>query len=97
MLTGAVLGALVMLLVFVILFLIGQNAAYRGQVTKLSKEQAAADMQLARLAATVQRCETQPIQFNITEEQLTFLANKLSARCQMIMDSANEAALKKLS
>jgi hypothetical protein len=97
MLTGAVLGALLMLCVFVITFLTGQNAAYRMQITGLAKEQVESDMKLARLAQTVQQRESQPITFNLTEEQVTFIANKVSARCQMILDSANEAALKKLS
>ena len=96
MLTGIGIGVLLAVLVFIILFLLGQNAAYRGQVKVLSKEQGEAESKLQYLAATVQKMQ-QPLVFNLTDEQITTLAAKVTARVQTMMNSATEEALKKLN
>lgn len=97
MLTGVILGVIITLLILAVIFLKGQNSAYAGQINKLAKEQVAADQHLAQLAAQVQRDKQQPIIFNLTEEQVTTIAAKVSGRVQVMMEAATEAALKKMN
>jgi len=97
MLTGIVIGIILSLLAFAVIFLLGQNATYRSQVKVLAKEQAFAEAQVQNLAATVQQERQKSITFNLTEEQVTTLAGKISARVQTMMEAANEAALRKMN
>jgi len=96
MLTGVVLGIIIMLLVFAVFYLKGQNVAYAGQVTKLAKEQADVERQLAYLAAREQERSHQAINVGFTDEQITTISNRLASRMQVIMDAVNAAALKKM-
>ncbi len=94
--TGIAIGIVLTLLVFVILFLLGQNAAYRGQVRVLAKEQGEAESKLQFLAGSVQKMQ-QPIVFNLTDDQITTLAAKVTTRVQTMMNAATEEALKKMN
>jgi len=97
MLTGAFLGALIVVLFFIAFFLFAQNRAFAGQIKAGAKELAAADANLRTLAAQVQKNENIPYVVNFTEEQITFIANRVSTRVQTMLDAANEAALNKLN
>ncbi len=97
LIAGAVLGALIVILLFVAFFLFAQNRAYVGQVKVLAKEQNDSDAKLAQLAATVKRNESIPYVVNFTEEQINMIAMRVTNKVQVILDAQNEAALKKLN
>lgn len=89
LIVGCILGIAIMLLVFYALLLKGQNAAYAGQMTKLAKEQAAAEIAIGRFAAVEQERIRirESISVNFSDEQVTMFADKVSRRCQTIMDA----------
>lgn len=95
MLTGALLGAIIVLLILRILFVQGQNAVYAGQVLKLAKEQGNTDKALATASAALQEMQ-KPIIFNLTDEHVTKLAERVAVRVQLILDSTQESALKRM-
>lgn len=97
MLTGAILGALIVLLLFVAFFLFAQNRAYVSQIKVLSKEQNAADEKLARLTAQVQQTQNLPYVINFSDDNVTTMANRICSRVQVILEAQQEAALKKLN
>jgi hypothetical protein len=97
MLVGVVLGIIITLLVLCCIYLAGQNRAYAGQVNELAKQQAAAEIAIGRFAAQAQADANKQIVFNLTEQQVTELAHKISSRVQTMLDAQNEAALNKLN
>lgn len=97
LLTGVALGLLIAILFCTIIYLKGQNMAYRGQINDLAVKQLDADQQVAAMASKVQDLRGQPIVVNMPDEHINILAAKISGRVQIMMDAANEAALKKLN
>lgn len=98
MLTGTILGLIIAALTAYALVLKGQNSAYAGQITRLAKEQAAAEIAIGRFVSLEQDRQRlkENITIHFTEEQITALANRLSARVQTIINSVNSNALSKL-
>lgn len=96
MLTGAVLGALIILLILAVIYLVGQNRAYAGQITVLAKEQADADTKVQQLAAHAQKMQ-QPFIINVTDEQISALSNRIFLRVQHMLDSTTAAALNRMN
>ena len=97
MLLGTVLGVIIMLLVFACLFLKGQNMAFSGQLLGMSRARVEADQKVVALEAALNRREQLPFVINFTEDQCTDMASRVCARVQTMMQSQNEAALRKLN
>ena len=98
MLTGILIGIFLVLLIFACIFFVGQNRTLAGQFKKASEELYGAQVALGRFVHLEQERQKikEGIVLNLTEEQITTLATRLSARVQIILDSQNESALSKL-
>jgi hypothetical protein len=97
MLTGAILGALIIILALAVFYLLAQNRAYVGQIKTLGKEQLAADEKLAALAAQVQATKNIPYVINFSDENVTAMANRICSRVQVILEAQQESALQKMN
>jgi Tfp pilus assembly protein PilO len=93
MLTGIIAGILIMLLLFVVLFLGGMAKTCTGQVKELSKA-----LSISELANNAYKtAAAQAVVVNVSEEQLTNLAARLSGRIQMMLEASTQAQLKKMN
>jgi cell shape-determining protein MreC len=79
--------------------LTGISRAHHSQVAKLNEELLASRTMLGRFVSLEQeRLKIkESINVNFTEENITMLASRISARVQTIINAAQDAALGKLS
>jgi hypothetical protein len=98
MLVGMLAGALLVLLLFAIVFLIGMVKTLASQVRKANKELFETQTALGRFVYLEQERQKikESISFNFTEEQITTLANRIGSRCVTLHNSEQAAALNKL-
>ena len=98
MLTGAILGAVIMLLAFYSAWLAGKHKAFIGQINTLHEELSAYKISLGRYALLEQeRLKLRElINIQFTDEQVTTLANAVTLRIRTLLASENAAALNKL-
>jgi len=99
MITGAILGIIIALLVFIILYMSGERRAHHSQVAKLNEELLASRTMLGRFISLEQERKKliDSITVNFTEENITLLASRISTRVQTIINAAQDATLGKLS
>lgn len=100
MLTGTILGIIIALLVFLVVYLAGENRAYVAQINRLAKEQAEADMNLARLAANHKMLAdimAREIVVNLSDAQINALGSRLAVTIKTVLNEQTEAALSKLN
>lgn len=89
MLLGVVLGIIITLLLFTVVFLTGQNRAYKGQIVQLGVEQAKADAEVRKLAGQVQTMK-QPIEIKLEQQQVITLAHMIITAVERIQQSLLE-------
>jgi hypothetical protein len=97
LLTGVILGAVIVLLLFAMIYFIGANRALKEQVNSLQVQQQAAAIVIRRYMEDEEQRKTQPMIVNIKDDQITNLADRIGGRVQMIIDARDAAALKKMS
>lgn len=99
MLIGILMGILLMLLALAIVYLVGQNRALAGQFKKASVELYDAQVALGRFVHLEQERMKlkESVVVNFTEDQITALGVRVSARVQTILESQQESALSKLN
>lgn len=94
-----VLGIVFVLLNVAIIGLVGALGSARLDVKKAHKELNDTQVLLGRIVILEQQREKLKELINVTfsEEQITLLANRVSNRCQTILDSEHQSALSKLN
>ena len=99
MLIGIMMGIFLCLLVFAVIYLLGQNRILAGQFKKASAELYDAQVALGRFVSLEQHRQKmkEDIIVNFTEEQITHLGTRISARIQTVLDSQRESALIKMN
>jgi hypothetical protein len=100
MLVGTILGIIIALLIFAVVYLKGANRAYEGQINKLTKEQLASDESLARLTANHQTLASIMARENVvylTDQQINQLGSRLAVTIKTVLNEQTEAALAKLN
>lgn len=95
MLTGAIMGAAIVLLILFCIFLKGKNVALAEQATKLATEVVTAEQKLHQVIERV-RVLQQPVEVRFTDEQVMNLANTVLTKVRNIVDSERAAALQKM-
>lgn len=96
---GVFLGLIIAVLLAYALFHRGQSAAYASHATNVATELAEAKLSIGRFVYLEQERQKlkENIVVNFTEQQITHLADRVSARVQTILTAANDAALAKMS
>lgn len=106
MLTGVILGILIILLVFTCFFLSGSISEVRSQRSALDAKLAAAEKELYEYQLSLGRFVRleqeraklkESLVVNFTEEQITELASKISVRIKTLMEAEQAARLAKLN
>jgi len=106
MLTGVILGILIILLVFTCFFLSGSPREVRSQRSALDAKLAAAEKELYEYQLSLGRFVRleqeraklkESLVVNFTEEQITELASKISVRIKTLMEAEQAARLAKLN
>ena len=99
MLVGALLGAVIVLLILSVIFMYGQQAMLKKLNKTLNTELNATQISLGRFVILEQERQKlrESINVNFTEQQITTLADRVSARVQTIMNSDAAAALQKMN
>ena len=99
MLTGILMGILLVLLALAVIYLSGVNRSLAGQVEKKSVELYDAQVALGRFVHLEQERQKikEAVVVNLTEDQITTLATRLCARAQTVLESQQESALSKLN
>jgi hypothetical protein len=99
MLTGTLLGLLIAALTYSLIYVVGQNRVLAGQFKKSSAELYDAQVAIGRFVALEQHRQKmkEDIVVNFTEEQITHLGTRISARIQTVLDSQRESALIKMN
>lgn len=88
MLVGAVLGIIIALLVFVILYLLGFVNAQRKIIAAGRAQLAEADGNLQRLAGQVQHMQ-KPIEFKFSDDQVMTFANTMLRGVERLQAAEN--------
>ena len=96
MLTGAILGAIIVILLFLVAFLQGKCNVLNGQVAALNRAQAELEGQLQKAVATLQEAQ-KPYIVNFTDEGYLKIAERIWSKTKLLIDAYNEASLKKLN
>ncbi len=99
MLTGILIGILLVLLSLGIVYLSGVNRSLAGQVEKKSVELYDAQTALGRFVHLEQERQKikEGVVVHMTEEQITNFATRVCARVQTVLESQQESALSKLN
>lgn len=99
MLVGVLLGVLITVLALLSFWLTAQNRLLKNANAEQAQDLFATRLALGKVAAQEQERKrlNESIVFNLTEEQVTTLAGKISHRVQTILDAQTAEALNKLS
>lgn len=96
MLTGAVLGAVIVLLLFIIAFLGGKVRMQSEQLVALNKAQADLENQLGRAISTLQEAQ-KPYIVNFKNDEIMAIAEMIWKRTQVLIEAQDQAALRKMN
>jgi|ERR1017187_8127404 hypothetical protein len=99
LITGVLLGVIITLLIFAILYQAGVCKAMNGQLAKANEDLFNTRTMLGRFVAIEQERQKlkEAVVFNFTEEQITSLASSIGTRVQTLLNAAQDAALGKLN
>lgn len=97
LIAGVGIGVVLVLSILYNVYQHAQKGVLLEQVKVLNKEQVAADEKLGKLAATVQQQQNLPYVINLSDQFVSMLSERVCNTVQVILNSQNEAALKKLN